>query len=482
MKFRVGMAVLAIWFGLVSCVSTPVATPLGSSRPNIVLIVVDDLGWRDVGFMGSDFYQTPNVDRLAAQSLQFTRAYSSSPVCSPTRAALMTGNNPVRYHITDWIPGHEPNEATLLDDPEIANQLPLEATTLAEYLREAGYATHFSGKWHLGESEPFWPQHQGFDSNAGGWAKGGPNGSINGRRYFAPHANPMLADGPDGEFLTERLGEESLAFLDRQSAGAQPFLLVHAFYQVHTPIEPAPAHIASFKAKADALPADPTMPQQLRYGEQAKSRQDNPAYASMVAAMDREVGRIMEKLEASGLADDTVIIFTSDNGGLSHLRGSNVPTSNAPLRGTKGWLYEGGIRVPLLIRAPGVTAAGSRSDQLAISEDLLPTLLALAHVPPAEPLDGVNLLGPQSGNTRALYWHFPHYHATQWRPGGAIRDGNYKLIEYFEDGAVELFDLAQDPGEERNLAAANPERARQLRARLQQWRKDTGARMPLLTR
>lgn len=457
---------------------SPAQAQAGSEPLNFVVFVVDDMGWRDTGFSGSDFYETPNIDALAARGTVFTNAYSASPVCSPSRAALMTGMDPVRFGITDWIPGYKPKTAVKLQTPTIPDALPLEARTLAEYFSDAGYATAFVGKWHLGQTEEFWPQHQGFDVNIGGWSTGSPRGRGTAGAYFAPHGNPSLADGPAGEFLTERLGKETANFIAANAD--KPFLAVHAFYQVHTPLNEVPATIDHYREKAAALDANTAQPREMRNGVEVKSRQDDPVYGSMVAAVDTEVGRIVAQLEASGVLDRTVIIFTSDNGGLS-FRGTDsqkAPTSNEPMRGTKGWLYEGGIRVPLAIIAPGVTRAGTQDNRLATSTDLLPTLIALAGIEESGDLDGVDLLSAPSGE-RMLAWHFPHYHATRWRPGGAIRDGRWKLIEFFEEDAVELYDLANDPHETRDLAAHHPEVAASMQAKLKSWRSTLGAKMPV---
>lgn len=480
---------LTSWFfclfascALAACVTAPSGAPAQlAERRNVVLFIVDDLGWRDVGYMGADFYETPNIDRLARRGVIYTNAYSASPVCSPSRVAIMTGRDPVRYNITDWIPGFAAPEEALLVGPPIAQELPLEATTIAEYFRDAGYATGFAGKWHLGADARFWPVAQGFDVNAGGWSRGAPNGAGGGGAYFSPHRNPALEDGTDGEFLTERLSEETAGFIARNAK--RPFLAVHAFYQVHTPLEAAPAHIERAQELTAALDTSlPAVSQTMRYDVQAKGRQDNAVYGSMIAAMDQAVGRVVAQLEREGLLDNTIIMFVSDNGGLSQMgpRAEDAPTSNAPLRGGKGWLCEGGIRVPMLIVAPGLLAAGTSDPRAATSVDILPTLLSLAGLDLPDDTDGVDLSKASDNHSRPLYWHFPHYHASRWRPGGAIRVGNWKLIEYFEDGAVELFNLASDPGEINDLAQQHPETAARLRLQLHKWRENMNARMPAL--
>lgn len=449
------------------------------ARPNIVVFLVDDMGVRDLSILGSPLYETPHIDALAREGRIFVNAYSSSPVCSPTRSAIMTGRNPAQTGITDWIPGFVPRGPVLLETPAIPDHLSREWPTLAEKLSAAGYATHFSGKWHLGERPEHLPQARGFDSNAGGYETGQPRGRgpdpENRRAYYAPYNNPQLADGPDGEFLTERLARESNAFM-RENA-ARPFFLFHAFYQVHTPIDPAPTRLAQFEAKLRGTGADAAARREMRYGRDVAMEQHNAAYATMVSAVDDAVGAMLAQLDALGLRENTLIIFTSDNGGLStFLSDGTSPTANEPFRGSKGWIYEGGIRVPLIVAGPGV--ARGISDDLSISTDVWPTLLGAAGLKVEEGAEGRDLRVQQQP-ARNLYWHFPHYHASAWRPGGAIRSGDWKLIEDFETGSVELFNLARDPGEYDNRASAEPAIARRLLRDLREWREQVGAKMPV---
>ncbi len=311
--------------------------------PNFVFILVDDLGWADVGCNGSTFYETPNIDALANSGMRFTDAYAACPVCSPTRAAIMTGKYPPRVDITDWIPGQNPKYRKLKTPEDRAN-LALEEVTIAEALKEAGYATFFAGKWHLG-GEGFFPEDQGFDINLGGHHRGSPPGG-----YYSPYMNPKLKDGPQGEYLTDRLTDESIKFMEANKD--KPFLLYLSLYTVHTPIQACRRHLEKFQMKAKDLPhADRADFVKERDGW-TKQVQDNPAYASMVYAMDENVGRLMKKLDELKLTDNTVVIFTSDNGGLATLSAKRAPTAEAPLRAGKGWCYEGGIRVPLIVRAP----------------------------------------------------------------------------------------------------------------------------------
>ncbi len=452
-----------------------------AKRPNFVFFLVDDLGWMDVGCNGSTFYETPNIDRLAASGMRFTDAYASCPVCSPTRASIMTGKYPARLGITDWIPGSRPKNRKFLG-PEIHNELPLGEVTIAETLKVSGYKTFFAGKWHLG-GEGFFPEQQGFDVNKGGHHKGSPPGG-----YYTPYKNPKLTDGPEGEYLTDRLADESIRFLDSRAGDASknPFLLYLAFYTVHTPIQACKKHIAKFEAKAKALPPLDGPDQLPERKGMTKQRQDDPAFASMVYAMDENVGRVLDRLDALGLRDDTVVIFTSDNGGLSTLGRRGRPTSNLPLRAGKGWCYEGGVREPMIVRAPGVTRPGATCDVPVTSTDFYPTMLELAGLPlqPKRHRDGLSIVsllrGKKSLEREAIFWHYPHYHGSTWEPGAAVRAGDWKLIEFYEDDTVELYNLKNDLGERNDLSKKRPEKTTELLNLLHDWQKKVGAKMPRL--
>jgi len=444
-------------------------------KPNFLFFLVDDLGWKDLGCYGSTFHDTPNLDKLAASGMRFTDAYAACPVCSPTRASIVTGKHPARLGITDWIPGQRPKNRKLLAPP-IHNQLALKEVTIAEVLKEAGYRTFFAGKWHLG-GEGFFPEQQGFDINKGGHHRGSPPGG-----YYAPYKNPKLKDGPEGEYLTDRLAAESVRFL--QTHGKEPFLLYLSFYTVHTPIQACKRHLEAYKKKAEALPPLKGPDQTKERNGWTKVRQDNPAYASMVRAMDENVGRVLDAINRLGLADDTVVIFMSDNGGLSTLRRRGYPTSNLPLRAGKGWCYEGGIREPMIIRAPGVTRPGSTCGVPVTSTDFYPTMLELAGLParPNQHADGLSLVRLLKGGKTlprdAIYWHYPHYHGSTWAPGAAVRAGDWKLIEFYEEETVELYNLATDIGERRDLAQQMPQRRDELLGLLHAWQKRVGAKMP----
>jgi len=422
-------------------------------KPNFVFILVDDLGWTDLSCQGSKFYETPNIDRLARGGMRFTQAYSACTVCSPTRAALMTGKYPARLHITDWIKGHVRPKAKL-KVPDWTMHLPLEERTIAEALKDAGYATASIGKWHLGGPE-FYPDKQGFDLNLGGTDKGQPPS------YFSPYGIPTLADGPKGEFLSDRLTDEALKFIEQNRA--KPFFVYLPHFAVHTPLMGKTNVIAKYVAKADP-----------------KSPQHNATYAALIESVDDSVGRILQRLDELKLAENTAIFFTSDNGGLALFD----ITSNLPLRAGKGSAYEGGVRVPLFVKWPGVTQSGSICSTPVITPDYLPTMLDIAQLKPAKGLDGVSIvpLLKQAGRFRrdTIYWHYPHYHPGGATPYGAIREGDWKLIEFFEDNHAELFNLRDDIGEQKDLAAKLPDRAKQLRGKLHAWRKSTGAQMPTL--
>lgn len=460
----------------------PGSPPDQDRRPNVVFFLIDDLGWRDLGYAGSTFYSTPHVDSLAATGTVFTQAYAACPVCSPTRASILSGKYPARMASTDWFGAIQPEAAAarerykkpLLPAP-YRPQLPLEELTLAEALREAGYATGFFGKWHLG-GEGYLPQDQGFDVNVGGHHRGSPPGG-----YFSPYTNPQMESGPEGEHLPARLAEECATFIEANAE--QPFLAYFSMYSVHTPLQAREDLKEKYRARREEQGLGPTT-WGIEGERKVREVQEHAVYGAMVEAMDLAVGRVLAELEEHGLIEDTIIVFFSDNGGLSTSEGH--PTSNLPLRAGKGWLYEGGVREPCVIRWPGVTAPGSVCDTPVISTDFYPTLLEALGLParPEQHLDGESLVAalrdpaaplPQ----RALYWHYPHYGNQGASPGSSIRVGDWKLVEWFEPGRkLELYDLASDPGETTNLAAGAPERAGAMRARLQGWRDAVGARYP----
>ena len=443
-------------------------TTFGQARPpNIVLVLIDDYGWADTGSYGSTYYRTPNIDALARRGMRFTDAYAAAPVCSPTRAALLTGKHPARLHLTDWLPGRADAPAQRLARPAIRQQLALEETTLAEALKPAGYTTAHVGKWHLGGAG-FEPERQGFDVNIAGDETGTP------LSYFAPFQRngrfmPKLDTAPPGEYLTDRLTTEAERFIGQHKD--KPFFLYLAHYAVHIPM----------RAKAELIEQHRARPRPAR-------GQNNPVYAAMVESMDDSIGRLMRTLEQSGLADNTVFIFTADNGGLSAPEGPDTPaTDNAPLRAGKGYLYEGGLRVPLIVAWPGRIKAGSVNHTPVYSADLFATALALGGLKNSTGVDGMSLLPLLTGRGQfkrdALYWHYPHYSNQSMnagdldQPGAAIRQGDYKLIEFYQDNRIELYDLKNDLSEQHDLARSRPQHAADLRQRLAAWRQAVGAQM-----
>ena len=445
-----------------------------AEKPNIVVFLADDLGWRDLGCYGSTFYETPHLDRMARDGARFTRAYAACPVCSPTRASLLTGKWPQRTGVTDYIGAAQPEQwrrnTRHLPAP-YADRLALKETTVAEALKAGGYATFLAGKWHLGP-EGFWPEDQGFDVNRGGIDRGGPYG---GKKYFSPYGNPRLTDGPDGEHLPDRLASEAVQFIEAHKT--KPFFIFFPFYSVHTPLMAREDLRRKYEAKRAKLEVT------NQFGEEGPRKvrltQDHAVYAGMVEAMDAAVGKVLATLDALGLATNTLVLFTSDNGGLSTSEGS--PTSNEPLRAGKGWLYEGGIREPLLVRWPGVVPAGSVNGTPVSSPDFYPTLLEAAGLParPEQHRDGKSFLAAvkegKIDDGKTLFWHYPHYGNQGGAPGAAMLDGDWKLIEWFEDARTELFNLKDDPGERRNLSVEQPERVRALRSRVVAWQKEVGA-------
>ena len=443
------------------------------AKPNVVLIYIDDYGWRDVGFNGSKFYETPNANRIAREGMNFRSAYSNAPNCAPGRACLMSGLYSPRHGVYT-VANSDRGKAALRKIIPTKNTTVLadEFITLAEALKTGGYKTAMMGKWHLGKD----PTTQGFDINIGGHHKGSPPGG-----YYAPWTNPALKSKKKGEYLTERLTEESAKFLETRDKN-KPFLLYLSYYNIHTPIQPYKKRIDHYQAKAKKTFFGAT-PFETEHDGKTRMRQDNAALASMVAAVDDSVGSLLDKLDELSLDENTVVIFFSDNGGLSTL-GRIGPGCNLPLRAGKGWLYEGGIREPTLIRAPGVTLPGSVSHKPMISMDFFPTMLDLAGLPlqPKLHADGRSLLGQLKGGDygqRTLHWHYPHYHGSTWKPGSAIRDGDWKLIEFYHYKNFELYNLANDPGERNNLAKRNPEKAADLRAKLSTWQKKMNAKMPV---
>lgn len=473
-----------------------VALILPASATNVVFIMADDLGYMDVGFNNpTSFYETPNLNALAKQGLRFTAGYAACPVCSPTRSSILTGQYPARTKNTDYFGA--PNEHQELpanaadlktgnfgkqaDRPVLPapylGRLAASHVTLAEAFKAKGYATMHAGKWHLGPKGS-WPEDHGFDVNIGGLERGGPYG---GKGYFSPYANPNLPDGPPGEHLPDRLATEVSKFIN--SNKDRPFFVYLPFYSVHTPLMGRPDLVKKYREKKAKLGLNPSyLPEPPRRN---RGVQEHAVYAAMVDAMDQAVGKVLKTLDDNGLAEDTIVIFFSDNGGLSTSEGS--PTSNLPFRAGKGWTYEGGIREPLVIRWPKTVKPGGTCDTPVISTDFYPTLLAACGLEllPEQHKDGTGFLDllkdPAAKHERApLFWHYPHWGNQGGIPSAAVRDGDWKLIEFYWKKGFELYDLTKDPGEHRNLAAEYPAKVKDLKSKLDAFRKDTGAFMPIV--
>ena len=456
---------------------------MSKQRPNILFILADDLGWNDLGAGGSTFYESPHIDRIAAEGMQFTQGYATCQVCSPSRASILTGKVTPRHGVTDWIGAasgaewRDRGRCNKLLPPDYRHELRADEITLPAALREGGYRTLFAGKWHLGDVGSH-PEDRGFDVNIGGWKAGSPIGG-----YFSPYQNPKLPNREDGECLPIRLANE-LSCLIEESAD-QPFLAYLSFYSVHGPIQTSKDRWERFRRKAVAAgEADAKRFEFDRYLP-VRLVQDCPIYAGMIEAMDDAVGVVLGTLERLGLEDDTIVVFTSDNGGVCS--GDSYSTTCLPLRGGKGRQWEGGIREPVYIKASGVTEPGSTCDVPVSGIDFYPTLLELAGlaVPEAQEVDGVSIVPLLRGEpgegiaARDLFWHYPHYGNQGGEPSSIIRRGDWKLIHYYEDGRDELYDLAADPGERQDVAAANPDRARELRADLDEWLAEVDARLPV---
>ncbi len=424
--------------------------------PNVIIVLIDDMGLTDLSCYGSKFYESPNIDQLAKDGVRFTQGYSACTVCSPTRAALLTGKYPARLHITDWIAGHARPKAKL-NIPDWQKFLPFEEITLAEQLKSAGYATASIGKWHLTPGlkegdEAYYPDKHGFDVNIGGYARGQPPS------YFSPYKIPTLTDGPVGEYLTDREANEAVKFIEANKD--KPFFLYLPHYAVHQPIAGKPEVVAKFKAK-----------------DTTDLKQKNATYAALVSSVDDAMGTIRAALKRLKIDEQTIIIFTSDNGGLIGT------TDNSPLRAGKGSAYEGGVRVPLIMFWPGVTKAGTLEPTPAISIDIYPTVLEMTGIKPLQSLiDGNSLASLLKSGTKpdrdTIFWHYPHYHPGGATPYSAIRSGDYRLVHFYEDGHDEMYNVATDVSETKDLAVTEPDRAKALRARLDAWLKSVDAQYP----
>lgn len=458
---------------LVVCLATSCLAR--TDKPNVVLILVDDMGLHDLSVEGSTFYRSPNIDRLANGGMRFTQGYANCRVCSPSRASIQLGKFTARHGITQWI-GARSGMDWKREDPvlsaEYLHNLPHEDVSLAEAMSDGGYRTFFAGKWHLG-GEGSLPTDHGFQINVGGHHRGSPPGG-----FFSPFKNPQMEDGPAGQSLPLRLADETAKFI--KANRDKPFFAMLSFYMVHAPVQTTRELWSKYQRLAPQLPeggsrfkVDRTLP--------VRQVQDHPVYAGMVETTDTAVGRVLDALEESGLTESTIVIFTSDNGGVSS--GDAYATSNLPLRGGKGRQWEGGIREPYYIRYPAVTMPGSTSDVPVTGADFYPTILDLCGLPARadQHVDGVSLVPLLKGeaiDSRPLYWHYPHYDNQGGEPSSLFRDGDWKLIHYYEDGHDELYNLAVDPSEESDLARSHPARTKRMWMQLESWLKSVGAKFP----
>ncbi len=512
--FLIGIFLL---FSLLTCCSAKKV-----KKPNVILFLVDDLGWVDVGFNGSKFYETPSIDKLASEGIQFTDAYAAAHVCSPTRASLLTGKYPASLNLTDWLPGRRDFPFQKLKNVEINQHVPYDINTLPEVLKNNGYRTAIIGKWHLGEDENS-TLKQGFDFQLPKWNKGWPK-----EGYHFPYDMEGLEDGAKGEYLTDRMTDEAIKYIERNKE--DPFFLYLSHFAVHDPIEGRKDLVEKYAKKLSKmklasetsfiLEANPDAENLIKRAEldsllnddeykgyrifpneavKIKQHQDNVEFAGMVESMDESLGRILKKLKELELDENTIVIFYSDNGGMSAANFYNpdrniakknldkaFSTSNLPLRGGKGWLYEGGIRVPLIIKWPGKGLQGAVSNVPVTSPDFFPTILEMVGIQAEginnNQVDGKSMVpllkGEQELDREAIFWHFPHYsnHGNQ-SPGGAVRSGDYKLLEYYGNGTVQLFNLAKDISEQNDLSLKEPEKVKELQAMLQKWRTKVDAKM-----
>lgn len=495
--------------------------PDRKEKMNVVFFLVDDMGWSDVGYEGSTFYETPNIDKFSKEGVRFTNAYAACHVCSPSRASILTGQYPARLNLTDWLPGRKNFPFQKLQNAVINQHLPYEVTTLPELLKTNGYQTAIYGKWHLGEDSAS-TSRQGFDVHVPDWNKGWPNNT-----YFSPYGLKGLEGGPDGEYLTDRLTTEALKYIEQNKD--RPFFLYLSHFGVHDPVQGRPDLVKKYEEKLkrmqyhgapyilegnpdasralsrkqlDSLLEDPAyagfgnLPKRTA---KIKQFQDNVQFAAMVESIDESLGRVLARLDELKIADKTIMIFVSDNGGMSAMNMGNparkisaaqlpkaFSTSNLPLRGGKGWMYEGGIREPMIVRWPGAGKKGIVCDVPVITTDFYPSILDMAGLPlhPEFHKDGMSIVPllkgqrPASLEKRALYWHFPHYsNHGQQSPGGAIRYGDYKLLEYYENNTVQLFNLKADPGEQHDLSKSDPGKVRELKEMLHTWRTRVSAKM-----
>jgi len=469
---------IVIGFLFISCQHQKVDKT--SQRPNVLFILVDDLGLKDLSYTGSQYYETPNIDKLAHQGMEFTQGYAASRVCSPSRASIFTGKFTARHGITDWIGAKSGtdwranNRHDKLLPASYIHNVPKEEFTLAEAMRASGYKTFFAGKWHLGKAGSY-PEDHGFEINKGGWEKGSPIGG-----YFSPWQNPKLKNGPKGENLSMRLARETAGFLKEYRDST--FFAFLSFYAVHGPIQTTQEKWNKYREKAENKGIENSGYRMERVLP-VREIQDNPIYAGLVESTDEAVGIVLDALENLGLDKNTIVIFTSDNGGVAS--GDSFSTSNLPLRGGKGYQWEGGIREPYFIKVPWLKNDVKKSNYPVTGTDFYPTILDLANIDliPEQHVDGVSLK-PLLENKeitmpdRSLFWHYPHYGNQGGEPSSIIRDKDWKLIHYWEDGKNELYNLKSDPGEQFDVADEHSQITMLLAKKLDTWLTEVNAKFP----
>ena len=500
-----------------------VLNSISAEKPNVIFILADDLGWSDLACYGSELYETPNIDRLAQEGVKFTNAYSACQVCSPTRASFLTGKSPAALKLTDWLAGRPDYDFQRMIKPKIRQGLPTSEKTIAEYFKEQGYQTAMFGKWHVGKKSPFKPVDSGFDLHIPKTSTGGaPTGGYHGPFPFKD------VPGKKGDYLTDKLTDHAIKFINKNKN--KPFFLYFPHFAVHDPIQGRADLVKKYKKKLKSMPK-PSGPAFILEGNpddkepltrhqltellgrseykghkvfpqrivKIKQHQNNPEFAAMVEAMDESLGRIEAELKSLGLSENTIIIFTADNGSMAAANFFNpkrtvtkktldkaYSSSNLPLRGAKGWMYEGGIRVPAIVKWPGKGKNGIICDSPIITADFYPTILEMAGLPllPEQHTGGVSftkaLKGEEYDRGKPLYWHYPHYsnHGMQ-SPGGAIRLGDHKLLEYFENGTLQLFNLKEDIGEQNDISKQFPELVSKMHQMLKDWRQKNDVQMPV---
>ncbi|WP_299064564.1 sulfatase [uncultured Polaribacter sp.] len=476
-KLELILYTLLATFILNACKGKSTVQKVVKKKPNILFIVADDLGAHDLGYAGSTYYETPNIDAIAKEGVEFTQGYAAAQVCSPSRASLMTGQYTARHGITEWIGALSGEEwgkkvNTKVLPPDYEHTIPVENITIAEAFKEGGYKTFFAGKWHIGDV-PYGPESNGFDINIGGWEVGGPKGG-----YYAPWRNPKLDYKYDGENLTKRLAIETADFMTANKD--EPFFAFLSFYAVHGPIETTQEKWNKYRNKAEAQ-GIPEKGFEMERILPIRTVQDNPIYAGLLESMDDAIGLVLNRLKELGLDENTIIVFTSDNGGVAS--GDAFSTTNFPLRGGKGYQWEGGIREPYLIKAPMLKNLPKAVSYPVSGIDFYPTLLDLAGVEknPKQVVDGVSLVPLLKGKSledRALFWHYPHYGNQGGEPVSIIRKNEYKLIHYYEDGHDELYNLSTDARELNNISSINSEKAKELRVELDAYLQSVNAKVP----